>query len=124
MIRLDGHAILTSHGSSQEIEQSSSSSTQDDFAVRVVRAHYARSRGERFHKQDLKEQEVGVYRTSDGKRLFIANDPDVSLAEQSFALSPTGNQLAILSDATISLYSITQKSTNTTTNEIRSESRN
>ncbi|WP_260737475.1 hypothetical protein [Tunturiibacter lichenicola] len=106
MLRLDGHAILTSHGSSQEIEQSSSSSTQDDFAVRVVRAHYARSRGERFHKQDLKEQEVSVYRTSDGKRLFITNEPGVSLAEQSFALSPAGNQLAILSDATLSLYPV------------------
>jgi hypothetical protein len=108
MIRLDGHAILTSHGSSQEIEQSSSSSTQDDFAVRVVRAHYSRSRGERFHKQDLKEQEVSVYRTSDGKRLFITNEPGVSLAEQSFALSPAGNQLAILSDATLSLYPVTK----------------
>jgi len=106
MIRLDGHAILTSHGSSQEIEQTSSSSTQDDFAVRVVRAHYSRSRDARFHKEDLKEQEVSVYRARDGKRLFFSINPDVSLAEQSFALSPDGAHLAVLAGINISLYPI------------------
>jgi hypothetical protein len=106
MIRFDGHPILNSHGSSEDIEQSSSSSNQAEFAVRVVRANNAVSRGDLFFKQDLKEQEVSVYRSSDGKRLFFTTNPGVSLAAQSFALSPTGAQLAILSDLTISLYPI------------------
>ena len=106
MIRFDGHPILNSHVSSEDIEQSSSSSNQAEFAVRVVRANNAVSRGDLFFKQDLKEQEVSVYRSSDGKRLFFTTNPGVSLAAQSFALSPTGAQLAILSDLTISLYPI------------------
>jgi hypothetical protein len=108
MIRLDGHPILNSHGSSEDLEQSSSSTDQADFAVRVVRANNAVSRGDLFFKQDLKEQEISVYRTSDGKRLFFTSSPGISLAKQSFALSPAGAQLAVLSNLTISLYPIPQ----------------
>jgi hypothetical protein len=106
MLRLDGHPILESHGTSEDLEQTSSSSNEAYFAVRVVRANNAISRGDRFYKQDLKEQEVSVYRASDGKRLFFTASPGISLAEQSFALSPNGTQLAVLSDLTISLYPI------------------
>lgn len=106
MLRLDGHPILESHGTSEDLEQTSGSSNDAYFAVRVVRANNAVSRGDHFYKQDLKEQEVSVYRTSDGKRLFFNLSPGISLAEQSFALSPNGTQLAVLSDLTISLYPI------------------
>jgi hypothetical protein len=106
MLRLDGHPILESHGTSEDLEQTSSSSNEAYFAVRVVRANNAISRGDRFYKQDLKEQEVSVYRASDGKRLFFTASTGISLAEQSFALSPNGTQLAVLSDLTISLYPI------------------
>jgi hypothetical protein len=106
LLRLDGLPILTGKGSSEEIEQSSSSTSQNDFAIRVVRSHFSKARGQTFKKQDLKEQEVSVYRASDGKRLFFSLNPDVSLAEQSFALSPDGAQLAILSGVNISLYPI------------------
>jgi len=106
MIRLDGHPILNSQGSSEDLEQSSSSTDEADFAVRVVRANAAVSRGDSFYKQDLKEQQVSVYRASDGKRLFSTISPGISLAEQSFALSPNGTQLAIISDLTILIYPI------------------
>ncbi|HEY6764204.1 MAG TPA: hypothetical protein VI386_05485 [Candidatus Sulfotelmatobacter sp.] len=108
MLRLDGHPILNSHGSSEDLEQSSSSSNQADFVVRVVRANNAVSREDLFFKQNLKEQVISVYRTSDGKRLFFTTSPGISLAKQSFALSPAGAQLAILSDLTISLYTVPQ----------------
>jgi hypothetical protein len=108
MIRLDGHLILSSHGTSEDLEQSSTSANQNDFAVRIVRANNAVSRGDLFFKQDLKEQEVSVYRTKDGKRLFFTTSPGISLAKQSFALSPAGAQMAILSDLTISLYPISE----------------
>jgi len=106
LIRLDGHPILNGHGASDEIEQSSGSSNQDDLAVRIVRAHFSKSRGDTFKKQDLKEQEVSVYRARDGKRLFFSINPDVSLAEQSFALSPDGAHLAVLAGVNIALYPI------------------
>jgi hypothetical protein len=108
LLRLDGHPILNSHGSSEDLEQAASSSNQADFTVRVVRANNAVSPGHLFFKQDLKEQEISVYRTSDGKRLFFTISPGISLTKQSFALSPAGAQLAVLSDLTISLYPIPQ----------------
>jgi hypothetical protein len=108
MIRLDGHPILNSHGSSEDLEQSATSANQNDFAIRIVRANNAVSRGDLFYKQDLKEQEVSVYHAKDGKRLFLTTSPGISLAKQSFALSPAGAHLAVLSDLTISLYSIPQ----------------
>ena len=107
MLTLDGHPILQGHGSPQEIEQSSSSSTQDEFVVRVV--HTGRpiyNNVDSFHKEDLIKQDFSVYHATDGRRLFLTTTPGVSLVEQSFALSPDGNQLAILSDATISFYPI------------------
>ena len=106
MIRLDGHLILNGHNSSHDMELSSSSSNQDEFAVRVVRAQKTKSHGEHFRKEDLKEQEISIYRPTDGKRLFFTAGSGVSLAQQSFAISPTGAHIAILSDAAISLYQV------------------
>ena len=71
-----------------------------------MRAKRSKIRGERFWKQDLEEQEVSIYRSSDGKRLFFTANPGVSLAQQSFSISPTGAQVAILSDTAISLYQV------------------
>ena len=106
LVRLDGHPILTGKGSSEEIEQSSSSTNQSDFAVRIVRAYISKARGQTFQKLELKEQGVSVYLANDGKRLFFSLSPEVSLAEQSFALSPEGTSLAVLSGAKILLYPI------------------
>jgi hypothetical protein len=106
MLRLDGHPILQGHSSYVEIEQASTSSNQSEFAVRVVRAKMPTIRSAPFRKEGLHEQEFSVYRAADGKRLFLTTTPGVSLVEQSFALSPSGRQLAVLSNATISFYSI------------------
>jgi hypothetical protein len=106
MLRLDGHPILRGRGSPHEIEQSSSSSTRGEFVVRVVHAGPPLNNGDWFRKEDLREQDFSIYRATDGRRLFLTTTPGVSLVEQSFALSPGGNQLAILSDATISFYPI------------------
>jgi hypothetical protein len=106
MLRLDGHPILQGHFSPCEIEQSSSSSRQGEFVVRVVHAGQPLHNNDEFRKEDLLKQDFSVYRATDGRRLFLTTTPGVSLVEQSFALSPGGNQLAILSDATISFYPI------------------
>jgi hypothetical protein len=106
MLRLDGHPILQGHSSFVEMEQASTSSSQSEFAVRVVRSETPRSHGSLFRKADLLEQEFSIYRAADGKRLFLTTTSGISLVEQSFALSPSGNQLAVLTNATLSFYSI------------------
>jgi hypothetical protein len=103
MLRSDGHPILLGRGSSREIGQTSSSSNASQFAVRVVNTEHAKANGDFFHKSDLQTQEISVYRTADGKRTFETSS-DPSLVEQSYALSPTGNQLAILTDGKINFY--------------------
>lgn len=106
VMRLDGHTILKRLGSSQEIEQTSSSRNFTDFAVRVVRTHFANPPGKVFRKEGLQRGEIAVFRVSDAKRLLSIIASGVSLAEQSFSLSPSGRQLAVLSDTAIAVYKV------------------
>lgn len=106
MLGGNGQTLLKARGSSQEIEESASSSNEREFAVRVVYTAKSQATGATFAKQDLAKEEIGVYRTSDGKQLFATETKDVSVAEQSFALSPTGNQLAVLSERAILLFPV------------------
>ena len=106
ILRLDGHLILSGHGPGLDAEQCFSS-THGDFAVRMVIPKTTGSRKIVVYK-DLEEQQVGIYRVNDGKRLFSTVSPGVSLTQQSFALSPQGDQLAVLSDRAISVYQVPQ----------------
>ena len=103
MLRYNGHAVLVDRGSSREIEQAASSSNEKQFAVRVVDTEHSKANGDFFHRGDLLDQKISVYRAADGKRLFETT-ADPSLAQQSYSLSPSGNQLAVLSDGRISFY--------------------
>ncbi len=105
IIRLDGHLILSGHGSALQMEQCFSSQ-YGDFAVRMVLPKPGMARGSLFSKSDLAEQKISIYRSKDGKRLFSTASPGVSLVQQSFAISPTGDQLAALSDTAISVYEV------------------
>ena len=60
--------------------------------------------GNRFYREDLKEQEISLYRTSDGRRLLLASSPEVALSAQSFALAPSGRYLATVVGETVRLY--------------------
>lgn len=105
ILRLDGHLILSSHGSGLQTEQCFSSQN-GDFAVRVLIAKPGVERGHPISKNDLLEQKISIYRSRDGKPLFSIKNPAVSLSQQSFALSPGGDQLAVLTDTAISLYTV------------------
>jgi len=105
MLRSDGRPILLGRGSSREIEQTSSSNNESQFAVRVVHTQYSKAKGDYFYKSDLQNQEIAIYRAADGKRIF-ATTTNPSLVEQSYALSPSGGQFAVLSDGQISFYAI------------------
>jgi hypothetical protein len=103
MLRTDSHPILLNRGSSREIEQAASSSNEKQFAVRVVDTERTKANGSFFHKSDLLNQKISIYRATDGKRIFDVTAAP-SLAEQSFSLSPSGNKLAVLANGSISFY--------------------
>jgi hypothetical protein len=106
MLREDGRPILNGRGSSQEIEEAASSSNDEVFAVRVVDTVKSQARGDTFAKGDLEKEDISVYRSSDGKHLFSTETRNVAVAEQSFALSPAGDELAVLSERAILLFHI------------------
>ncbi len=105
ILRLDGHLLLSGHGSGLQTEQCFSSQN-GDLAVRMIVPKPGMARGELFSKKDLVEQRISVYRSKDGKRLFSTGTPGVSLVQQAFAISPTGDQLAALTDTNIAVYAV------------------
>ena len=105
MVRSDGTSVLVGHGSSREIDQVSQAVNDQEFAVRVVQAEGTQGYNDSFFKSDLQRQQVAVYRSSDGKQIFEAT-ASPTLVEQSFALSPSGDQLAILTNGGISFYAL------------------
>ena len=106
MLRPDGHPVLKGFSPSEEIEQASSFIAPNEFAVRVVKVARAMLPGQPFSKSDLQREEISVYRSSDGRRLFSTTAEEVPMAEQSFALSPSGNQVTLIGDNAINFYSI------------------
>lgn len=102
----NGHPILKADSPSEEIQQSTSSSDPSQFAVRVITAVRTMSPGQPFRRSDLHSQAISIYRSSDGHRLFATSAAQVPLSEQSFAISPSGSQLALLGDSNIAFYSI------------------
>ncbi len=73
------------------------------FAIRVVHAESTLSRGVEFSANDLKSEEVRVYRGTDGKRLLAVRMDAPSASRESYAVSPDGTQLAVLSQSEIQL---------------------
>ena len=109
MLRPDGHPVLKGQSPSEEIEQASSSIAPGEFAVRVVKVLKPMLPGQPFSKTDIAREEITVYRSSDGRRLFSTTATEVPMAEQSFAISPSGRQVALIGDATINFYSVAAK---------------
>ena len=64
------------------------------------------SPGIEFRTTDLESQEVRVYRASDGKRLLAVRVKDPVASYDSYALSPDGNQLAVLSASEIKFFPV------------------
>jgi hypothetical protein len=106
-LRWDGHTVVRSTPSSQQFEQAAEGdATNDAFAVRVVWSTISRDTNGRFNPANLRGEQVGVYRASNGQRVLMSDVPDVPLAEQSFALSPGAQQLAVMGTNRIYLYRI------------------
>ncbi|SDF73926.1 hypothetical protein [Terriglobus roseus] len=96
-LRLDGHTVVRGDASSQQLELAAEGDDGSDaLAVRVVWNAVSRDRAARIRALDLRGEQVAVYRAQDGKRLLLSRVEDVPLAEQSFALAPKAQQLAVL----------------------------
>lgn len=80
------------------------------FAIKVVYATRELGGGIEFNARDLEAEEVRVYRVADGKRLFVARVSDPVASHDTYALSPDGAQLAVVSNEGIQLFPLPAQS--------------
>lgn len=104
-IRADGKLLLRGNPDAQIVGHEAMGSDRL-FAVKVVHTARAISPGAEFKGADLDSQEVRVYRASDGKRLLAVRVNDPVASHGSFALSPDGAQLAVLSGTQIRFFPV------------------
>ncbi len=106
MLRPDGHPVLKGDSPSDELEQSAVSATDGAFAVRIVKAARAMSYGQPFDRSDLLREQISIYRSSDGVNLQSVSSTDFAVSQQGYALSPGGDQMALVGHDAVLFYTI------------------
>jgi hypothetical protein len=106
MLRRDGHPLLKAESASDEIVQSAEAASAGNFAVRVLKAAKPLTVIQPFDRDDLLKEEISVYRGTDGKRLSSIVTDDFVLAQNSYALSPAGTQMAVIGSNAVFLYNV------------------
>jgi hypothetical protein len=104
-LRADGKMLLHGDDIRGELAHDAAGGT-DTFAVKVVRAERPITPGGSFKPSELASQEVRVFRASDGKRLMTAHVKDPIASHGTYALSPDGSHLAVLSESQISFFAV------------------
>jgi hypothetical protein len=119
VVRPDGKTLLTGTTSNQNwVEAADAPSAGKVFAIGIAEASRPVDFGAGMLASDFNGVTVSVYRSSNGQRLFATRSSRAAVNRHSFALSPTGDTLAILSGDALSLYRIAD-----TTPESRKPSR-
>ena len=76
------------------------------FAVGLLQASHSISVADSLIDEDVKQQLVQVFDTETGKLLLSTNASPILSAGQNFALSPSGDRLAVLRNGAIEIYDI------------------
>ena len=107
MLRSDGKPVLKGWSSSAELEQTAMGSAASSVFA-VGRAESAKSiiAEAPFRLSDLTAQDVDVYRVQDGRKLIALKLSSLLPTLQTFALSPDGQQLAVLQQDQIMFYAL------------------
>ncbi|HWG21810.1 MAG TPA: hypothetical protein VG225_14860 [Terracidiphilus sp.] len=105
MLRPDGKLLLRGASAPGQIGQEAVGNGRA-FAIKLVNASTPLTPGADFTALDLDSEEVRVYRAEDGKRLLSVRVSDPATSYGSYALSPDGSQLAVLSASEIRLFAV------------------
>ena len=106
MLRPDGHPLLRGEAPSNEIQLGAAAAHNGTFAIRTVETVRAMSYGQPFKRTDLTQQRIALYRAANGASVATVATEDFSLSQMAFALSPSGDQLAVLGSSAISFYAL------------------
>ncbi|MBS1803330.1 MAG: hypothetical protein JST28_08175 [Acidobacteria bacterium] len=113
VLRPNGAVVLHGRSDPQNLGQGVLGVRQN-FAVKVLHAKHAIVDGSTFHGADLDSAEIRIYRSTDGANVNSIHTELPPPSRGAFALSADGSQLAILSDAKVTLFGASQVSTTST----------
>jgi hypothetical protein len=109
ILRADGKTLLrgaTSNGGIPEFANATPSGSV--FAIGVEQAVVDVDWNTGMHIADLETMTVAVYRASDGKRVYATKVHSHAVDRRVFALSDSGERLAVLADDSVRIYRIGQ----------------
>ena len=107
VLRPDGRVVM--HGKPNALElghEVKGNGVSKTFALKSMHTASDRRQSTGFHGSDIVDEEVRVYRATDGKQLASIRAGAPAPSRDGYSLSPDGTQLAILSGAHISIYSV------------------
>lgn len=103
----DGKLVLSGEAGPRDIGHGAAGNQgAARFAIRVVHAVKQLSPGIEFRASELESEEIRVYRAQDGKRLLAVRVNDPIASHNTYALSPGGDQLAVLSGSQIRFFPV------------------
>jgi hypothetical protein len=109
VMRPDGELVLRGQSAETDLGHAAiGNEGKKEFAVKILRSGQAVTPGLAFRGADLQSEQLGVYRASDGKRVFSVRVSDPSASNGGYALAPNGDQLAVLTRGQIELYALPQ----------------
>jgi hypothetical protein len=107
MLHGDGSVVLKGWSNSSELEQTAGGNVGGNaFAIRIAEATQSRLLQSVFRPSELKSARVTIYRAKNGRRIFSMGLPDPVPSVQTFAISPRGDQVALLKTGEIAFYRV------------------
>ena len=109
-LRSDGKQILKKTSTASELPRHADADTAGDaFVVATPRMAAGMAVGLYFRPADLEGENLSVYNARDGKLRFSAFVKAPAPSHQEFALSPNGNELAVVQGGHVSLIALPTK---------------
>ena len=105
VLRRDGRPMLKGSSSAAELEQTATAAG-GALAIRIAMATKPIAGNATYRSTDLMAEHINVYRASNGRRVLAVSTRSPVPSLQTFALSPGGDQLAVLSQDQIAVYAL------------------
>jgi hypothetical protein len=105
VLRPDGKVVLHGRTDPQTMGQSAQGNGRN-FAVKSLHATQVMVHGSVFHGSDLDYEEVRVFQSGDGRRLTTVRVQAPPTSHGAYALSPDGEQLAVIGGAKVNLFTV------------------
>ena len=106
---LSSEGRLLMHGEANQFvagEEAAGSESNELFAIKAVHADQEFTPGMDFKGADMAFEEFRVYRTAGGKRVLAVRVKEPTTSRGSYAISPDGSWLAVLSTKQIQLFTL------------------